>query len=108
MKNLSYAVIQTGGKQYKVREGDEITVDGLSKSQGDRLDFSPLLLVRDKDKVHIGRPEVKDGSVEATIIDHILGKKIHVSTYKAKTRNRRKIGFRPKLTRLKIDKIKYP
>lgn len=108
MKQLPYAVIQTGGKQYVVREGDEIVVDRLDKSAGEKLRFLPLLLVNGEENVHIGKPEIDDAEVEATVLDHVLGEKIHVFTYKAKTRYRRKIGFRPKLSKVKIERIKAP
>ena len=102
---MKYAVIRTGGKQYRVAEGDEIEVDKLEAEKGKAFTFDEVLLFVDGDKVKIGQPLVKGVKVKAKIIDQIKGKKIRVATFKAKARYRRVKGFRSRLTKVKIEKI---
>ena len=97
-----YAVIKIKGVQYKISEKDEILVNFL----GDEKPDPKVLLVVDDGKVLIGKPEVKGAKVDLKILENKLkGKKITVSKYKAKSRYRRKIGFRPLYTRLLVEKI---
>lgn len=100
MKN--YAIIRIKGKQYKVTEGDEIDVDYLGMERPD----AEVLLVVNNDKVKVGKPKVRNSKVTYKVLnENLKGKKISVLTYKAKSRYRRKKGFRPQLTRIKIGKI---
>ena len=97
-----YAVIKIKGVQYKISEKDEILVNFLDDDKPD----PKVLLVVDDGKVLIGKPEVKGAKVDLKILENKLkGKKITVSKYKAKSRYRRKIGFRPLYTRLLVEKI---
>ena len=99
---MNYAVIRINGKQYKVTEGQELLLD---KTEEDKIDPEVLLLVSDKG-IAIGDPLVKGAKVKIKIIDKELkGKKVTVQKYKAKSRYRKKIGFRPKHTKVKIEKI---
>ncbi|MBU0572138.1 50S ribosomal protein L21 [Patescibacteria group bacterium] len=99
---MKYAVVKIKGQQYRVSEGDEILVDKLGT---DKLDVR-ILLVVDEKGVKIGKPEVKDAKVKIKIIsEEEKGKKLYVQTFKAKSRYRRKIGFRPVYSRLLIEKI---
>ena len=99
---MKYAVIKINGKQYKVTEGQEILVDKIS---GKEIDSCVLLVVNDTE-VLVGDPIVKKADIKLKIIsDMEKGKKVTVSTYKAKSRHRRKIGFRPFYTRLLVEKI---
>ena len=102
---MKYAVVKIGGSQYKVSEGEMITVDRLSGKEGSSIVFSEVLLLVDDDKVKIGRPLVKDGQVKGEIVSQTKGKKIRVATFKAKARYRRVRGFRSLLTRVKILSI---
>jgi len=102
---MKYAVIATGGKQYRVSEGDEIEVDLLASNQGKTYTFEDILLVRDGETVVVGTPKVLGAVVEAAILAHGKGEKIHVSKFKAKVRYSRTVGFRPRFTKLKINKI---
>lgn len=96
-----YAVIKLKNSQFKVSEGDEILVDKLSE----KPDAEVLMVVEDG-KVKLGKPKVKGAKVILKVIEEKeKGKKIHVQKYKAKSRYRRKIGFRPVFTRLKAQKI---
>ena|SRR3989338_10008987 len=98
-----FAVIQTGGKQYKVKEGQTITVEKLSQEKG-KVSFTDVLLIGGE-TVSIGTPSVAGATVEASILEHGKGKKIDVIKYKAKVRYRRKIGHRQPYTKVKIEKI---
>jgi len=102
---MKYAVIRTGGKQYRVAEGDEIEVDKLESEKGKVVTFDEVLLFVDGDKVKVGQPLVKGVKVKAKVVDQLKGKKIRVATYKAKARYRRVKGFRSRLTKVKIEKI---
>ncbi len=101
---MKYAVIKTGGKQYKVSEGDVIEVDRLPKEKG-KLTFEDVLLLVSQQSIKIGKPTVSGEKVEATLVENFKGDKIRVSKYKAKVRYRRVTGFRPFLSRVKIEKI---
>ena len=101
----SYAVIQTGGKQYRVQPGDVIDVEKLEEEVGARLALSDVLLVGEDDAVSVGTPTVDGAKVTAEIADQFRGPKIIVYKYKAKTRYRRKNGHRQSYTRLRIRHI---
>lgn len=102
---MQYAVIKTGGKQYKVYEGETIEIDRLSSDKDGQVSFSQVLLWVNEGQIKIGTPFLPDIKVTGNIIDHVKGKKIRVSKFKAKARYRRVIGFRPFLTRVQIAKI---
>jgi len=102
---MKYAVIKTGGKQYKVAEGDELEVDKIEGKKGQTVDFKEVLLLVDGKKVKVGQPLVEGAKVKAKILTQLKGKKIRVATYKAKSRYRRVKGFRPRLTKIKVEKI---
>lgn len=97
-----YAIIKIKGTQYKVSEGDEILVDSLGGSKPE----AAVLLVSDSDKVEIGKPQVKGVKIKLKVIkEEEKGKKIYVIKYKAKSRYRRKYGFRPVFSKLLVEKI---
>lgn len=97
-----FAVIRIGGKQYRVSEGEEILVDKLVD-----LKTSPeVLLIVDGEKIEIGRPVLTKAKVTVKILTEIeKGEKVDIFKYKAKSRERRHVGFRPQYTRLLIQKI---
>jgi len=101
-----YAVIQTGGKQYRVAEGETLRVEKLSAATGDKLSFSPLLFADDGGNVQIGKPNVARIQVEAEILGQGLGDKILIYKYKRRKSYRRKTGHRQPFTALKIVSIK--
>lgn len=103
-----FVVADINGSQQKVSEDEEIVVDKIDGKKGQKLTFDQVLLLVDRDKIKIGQPHVKGASVEAKILSQFKGKKIRVATYKAKSRYRRVLGFRPQLTRLKIEKVVNP
>jgi large subunit ribosomal protein L21 len=100
-----YAVIRTGGKQYKVKVGDLIDVEKLGGDDGASLELEPLLVVGDDGKVTSAAADLAKAKVTASVVDHHRGTKIRVFTYKNKTRQRRTIGHRQSLTRLKVETI---
>jgi len=102
---MKYAIIESGGKQYKAVEGGTIEVDLLPLETGKQLDLKDVLLLVDDDKISVGTPVVSGASVQATIVDHIKGPKIVVFHYRPKKRVRTKTGHRQQYTRLKIDSI---
>lgn len=100
-----YAVVATGGKQYKVAVGDELQVERLSADEGASVELGEVLLVADGDNVMVGTPVVNNAVVRATVLDHGRGEKIKIFKYKPKKRYRKRAGHRQHLTRLKIDEI---
>lgn len=97
------AVIKTGGKQYKVAEGEILKVEKLAAEQGAKIKLDTLLII-DGDKVEIGQPSLGE-KVEVEILDSGKAKKITVVKYKNKTRYKRTVGHRQQFTAIKIDKI---
>ena len=100
-----YAVIRTGGKQYKVKVGDLIDVEKLGGDDGASLELEPLLVVDDDGNVTSAADDLARAKVTASVVDHRRGRKIRVFTYKNKTRQRRTLGHRQSLTRLKVEAI---
>ena len=99
-----YAGIATGGKQYKVSEGDVIKVEKLGVEAGQTYTFDKVLLVSG-DEVKVGAPAVEGATVEADVIGDTKGKKVIVYKYKRKTGYHKKNGHRQQLTAVKITKI---
>lgn len=99
-----YAIIATGGKQYKVEEGDVIKVEKLGLEAGSEVSFDQVLLVGDKD-VKVGTPTVDGASVKATVVAEGKSKKVIVYRYKRKTGYHKKNGHRQPFTQVKIEKI---
>jgi len=100
-----YAVVETGGKQYKVSAGDTVHVEKLPFEVGEKIELDRVLLVADGNEVQVGQPTVEGAKVLATVTDHLKGPKIIVFKYKPKERYRRKKGHRQSYTRLTIDEI---
>lgn len=100
-----FAIIKTGGKQYKVSEGDIIFVEKLDVAEGDKITFDSVLAVSDADGVKVGAPTVEGATVTANVLKNGKAKKIYVMTYKAKKNEKRKIGHRQPYTKVQIEKI---
>ena len=100
-----YAVVKIAGLQYRVAEGDEIDVNNLNQKKDAELAFEEILLLAEDDKIKIGQPFIKGAKIKAKVVDEFKGKKIRVATYKSKARFRKVKGFRPLLTKIKIEKI---
>jgi len=101
---MKYAVIKTGGKQYKVSEGDTIEIDRISNKDG-KVVFDEVLLVSGDTGVKIGKPTVAGATVEAKVLEDFKGEKVRVAKFKAKARYRRVTGFRASLTKVQVEKI---
>lgn len=99
----TYAVIETGGKQYRVEKGTSLLVDRLSAKEGDKVSLRPVLF-RDKEVV-AGAKELEKVKVEATVAEHLRGPKIKVFKYKPKKGYRRRAGHRSELTKLEVTEI---
>lgn len=99
-----YAIIQTGGKQYKVSEGDVIKVEKLGADAGESVTFDQVLVVNNG-TLSTGNPTVAGASVSATVVANGKGKKVIVYRYKRKTGYHKKNGHRQQFTQVKIDKI---
>jgi len=103
-----YAIIETGGKQYKVTPGQTIDVERLEVAEDNIVELDRVLLIADEDRVTVGTPTVDGAKVVATAQGEGKGKKIIVFKYKPKVRYRKKTGHRQLYTRLTIDKIVEP
>jgi large subunit ribosomal protein L21 len=101
---MMYAIIATGGKQYKVSEGDVIRVEKLGVEAGSTFTFDQVLLVGGDD-VKVGNPTVAGATVEASVVGDVKGKKVIVYKYKRKTGYHKKNGHRQAYTKVKIEKI---
>ena len=102
---MKYAIIESGGKQYKAVEGGRIEVDLLPEEVGKKLELKSVLLLVDGDKVKVGTPTVAGANVGAKVVEHIKGEKLTVFKYRPKKRIRVKTGHRQKYTLLQIEKI---
>lgn len=102
---MKYAIVASGGKQFKAVEGGTIEVDLLPVEPGKKVELKDVLLLADGDKIKVGTPTVAGASVGAKVVEHIKGEKLTVFKYRPKKRIRVKTGHRQKYTRLQIEKI---
>ncbi len=102
---MAYAIIATGGKQYKVHEGDTLAVEKLPGNVGDSVSFDQVLMVCDDDDIDIGTPTVGNATVSGHILSQTKAPKIIVFKSKRRKRYRSKTGHRQPLTAIKIDTI---
>lgn len=102
---MTYAIIETGGKQLRVEAGRFYDVDRLPVEEGGKLSIDKVFLVQNDGDVHIGQPLVEGATVEGTVLRHLRGKKIIVYKMKPKKKTRKKRGHRQELTRFTIDSI---
>ncbi len=100
-----HAVIQTGGKQYRVTVGDQIEVEKLESTAGEKVRF-PVLLIENNDDVKIGRPVLEGVEVTGEVVDQKKGPKLIAYTYRRRKGSERKVGHRQPLTLIKITEIK--
>jgi large subunit ribosomal protein L21 len=100
-----YAVIKTGGKQYRVSPGESIDVERLPHAVGEQIELDEVLLVADGAKSQVGQPLVPGAKVKATVTRQALARKVVIFKFKRNNRYRRKKGHRQEYTRLRIDEI---
>lgn len=100
-----YAIAQIQGKQYKVSKGDEVSVDRIAGEAGANISIDSVLLIDDGTRVSVGSPTVSGAKIKVSIVEQYRGEKINVRRYKQKVRERRSIGFRAELTKIRIDDI---
>ncbi len=103
-----YAVIQTGGKQYRVQPGETIAVEKLAGNPGDPIAFDQVLLLSDDDMVAVGRPLVEGATVNGEIVEQGRGEKLIVYKFRRRKNYRRKTGHRQSLTAVKINEVVSP
>jgi large subunit ribosomal protein L21 len=103
---MKYAIVSLKGHQFYAKEGEELIVDRLDKKAGSKIKIGQVLLISNGKKIQIGTPTVKKAQITAKVVEHLRGEKIRVAKFKAKSRYRRVMGFRPELTKLKIEEIK--
>lgn len=100
-----YAIVQTGGKQYRIQPGDVLEVERLSADEGSTVELDQVLMVGDGDNVQVGAPLVTGAKVVAEVLGEEKGEKILVFRYKRKVRYRRHTGHRQTYTRIRINEI---
>ena len=100
-----YAVIKSGGKQYRVSPGDSVEVEKLPYEVGEQIELDEVLLVADGSEASIGQPLVAGAKVKATVTRQVRGRKVIVFKHRSSNRYRRKKGHRQHFTRLRIDEI---
>ena len=100
-----YAIIETGGKQYKVQSGDVIFIEKLEVEAESTITFDKVIAIAEGSDVKVGAPYVADAKVSATVVKNGKSKKIYVFKYKAKKNEKKKIGHRQDYTKVQIEKI---
>lgn len=103
---MKYAIVESGGKQFKAVEGATIDVDLLDVEVGSAVNLADVLLVVEDEQVHVGTPTLKGAIVSASVVDHVSGPKVVTFKYSPKKRIRVKTGHRQHYTRLLIESIK--
>ena len=99
-----YAILETGGKQYRVEQGDVIYVEKLNAQADEEVTFDKIVAVSNR-TLKLGKPYVKDAFVKGTVLKNGKGKKINIFTYKPKKSSSRKMGHRQPYTKVTIEKI---
>lgn len=100
-----YAIIQTGGKQYRVSEGDVIFIEKLPNDVNSEVNFTDVVAVSNNENLSVGTPFLSGATVKGTVIKNGRGKKITVFTYKPKKDSKRKLGHRQHYTKVRIESI---
>lgn len=100
-----FAVIKTGGKQYKVAKGDIIDIEKLELNDGDKVEFPEVLLIEDGDKVEVGTPFLEKAKVSGTLVKQTKGDKVIAFKKKRRKAYSRKVGHRQSISVVKIEEI---
>ncbi len=102
---MKYAIIQLQGKQYKVTEGQILTVDLLKQQEGDQVEITDVLLVNNEGKVEVGQPVVAKAKVTIKVLENGKDEKIRVLKYKSKSKYRKTIGHRQRISNVEVISI---
>jgi len=100
-----YAVVKTGGKQYRVSQGDRLKVESLNAESGEEISLSEILMVGSGDSVTVGTPTVANASVSAKVINHGRGDKVKIIKFRRRKHHRKQAGHRQNYTELEITSI---
>lgn len=100
-----YAVITSGGKQYRVMEGQTLKLEKLPAEVGSTIDFKEVLMVANGDDIKLGKPFIDGSKVTASVVSHGRGKKIHIIKFKRRKHHMKRMGHRQDYTEVKIEKI---
>ena len=100
-----YAVIESGGKQHRVEEGEVLRLEKLEVATGESLDFDKVLLVADGDNIHVGAPFVEGGKVSAEVVAHGRADKVKIVKFRRRKHSRKQMGHRQWFTEVKITGI---
>lgn len=100
-----YAVIQTGGKQYKVEQGDTLRVERLGAAEGEQIELDDVRLIADGDDIKVGTPRVDGSKVEARVRSHGRGKKIEIVKFRRRKHHQKRNGHRQDFTEIEITGI---
>jgi large subunit ribosomal protein L21 len=103
-EGVVYAIVETGGKQYKVSAGQTVDVELLPEGAGEQVQLDRVLMIVDGEKVQVGSPTIDGAAVKATVVDRVKGKKVRTFKYSG-TKYRRRLGHRQQYTRLQIEEI---
>ena len=101
----TYAIVRTGGKQYRAEAGKQLTIEKIAGDRGASVDFSDVLLVSHDGSVHVGTPNVAGAKVTATIVEQTRDTKVLVHKYRRRKNSRKTIGHRQPITRVRITGI---
>ena len=102
---MKYAIVESGGKQYRAVEGSTIEVDRMDVEVGQQVDLGPVLLLVDGDSISVGAPAVAKAKISATVVAHVKGPKVVIFHYRPKKRERVKTGHRQQYTKLHVNTI---
>lgn len=100
-----YAVIKTGGKQYRVAQGDRLRVETLSAGEGDTVELTEVLMVADGDDIKVGTPTVAGAKVAVKVVAHGRGKKVTIIKFRRRKHHRKQMGHRQNYTEIEIESI---
>ena len=100
-----YAVVKTGGKQYRVTQDEYLKVEKLEGNEGDTIELDQVLMIADGDKLKIGSPILDGGKVTATILSHGRGKKVEIMKFRRRKHHQKRTGHRQSYTEIKVTAI---
>ena len=100
-----YAVVKTGGKQYRVTQDEYLKVEKLEGNEGDTIELDQVLMIADGDKLKIGSPMLDGGKVTATILSHGRGKKVEIMKFRRRKHHQKRTGHRQSYTEIKVTGI---